>query len=763
MANLGPRQIWVNATSSDDPQCSAFNLPASGTIIINATTTITLDQDATYWPECTAVEAATDVATLPVLIGGDPFEVSTVPQIFVLGCMMVIAWSLLIILLITPRTSFMGGFSGGFGGMSGGRHNTSGASPFITIGGRPWLQKFAAATVAISLVIATVNSFKIIEDQYNEGYQDADEVTLQVVGSYEIRIIRVISTTILWLAQVQTLIRLFPRHREKVIIKWSGFGLIVLNTLFAILNNFVANNSDGPKTIRPRHFTEAIPALAYLFEFALSLLYAAWVFYYAMDKRRFAFFHPSMRNICLVALLSIVSVSIPVVFFVMDIAKPDLTAWGEYIRWVGAAAASVVVWEWVERIEALEREERKDGILGREIYEEDDMLQTGPSVEISWPRSRSLYKSYLSRSKEWGIGGDGNKGGTASSDNSPLSLRGNKESRLQSSKRRRKLPGAGNSGTAAPFGQQVKGREQVAPPQPTLSPISRSDATSANSTVYAVVHHPVSPMPELALQSQMQPVAPVVQFAADTGPHARDSSQNPNANPSNPSKTLPAGPHPFTSRLYSVPNPFKRRRRSPPPEVSRSAVDTEGAPSTARWAKTRSPKNLFRLKRQQQVLPSELPVVVVPARPRGQVSSPPGEDIANAHLDNHNVTAPDMPSIDTSIPQDLVERAPQSGSSGNDYNRLDSPESGTLTHPASPPAEEGLSLQPFRSQPTLSQNSSTNATILRNSESLDQRISRVSPLPTVDEQPAQESRANVTASEQRPENDGSPPPRPPDR
>ena len=51
-----------------------------------------------------------------------------------------------------------------------------------------------------------------------------------------------------------------------------------------------------------------------------------------------------MRNICLVAVLSLTSIMVPVVFFVLDISKPNFAGWGDYVRWVGAAAASVAVW-----------------------------------------------------------------------------------------------------------------------------------------------------------------------------------------------------------------------------------------------------------------------------------------------------------------------------------------------------------------------------------------------------------------------------------
>ena len=623
MAHLYARQIWADPTETGSPRCTTYDLPSTGIIIVNATTTITLDGNAVYQPPCTAVPTTVPNATLPVLELGDPFEASTVPQMFVLGCVLVISWSLLIMLLIAPRTSFIVNGSGsGLLGSGGTRNGNGGPITAISIGGRPWLQKFAAATVGISLAIAAANSFKIIEDQYNEGFEDAEAVTIEVVGSLEIRIIRVISTTSLWLAQVQTLIRLFPRHREKVIIKWSGFGLIVLDTLFSILNNFVADGGDGPSTVRPRHFTEAIPALSYLFELALGLLYAAWVFYYALVKRRFAFFHHKMRNICLVALLSIVSVSIPVVFFVMDIAKPDLAGWGDYIRWVGAAAASVVVWEWVERIEALEREERKDGILGREIFDGDEMLQTTTS-EVQWPWSRSIYKTHDSASSGSLSGARTHSFGAFKTSASKPSKRSRTSIRTQG----RNTSTRTDTEAQTPLGRPVV-EQRASPRHTTVSPVSRSDTTSANSTVYAVVHHPVSPPVE---QTRLETIAPGIRFAPDPSTRSRVLFRNPIANEDQAPTSALNSAQALATRLQSVANPFKRRRHSPPPEVSRSAIDAAGAPSAARWAKSRSPKNLFRIKRQQQLQPSELPVVVVPAQPRGRVWSPPTDNGDNGH------------------------------------------------------------------------------------------------------------------------------------
>ncbi|KAL9582680.1 MAG: hypothetical protein Q9203_005390 [Teloschistes exilis] len=389
---LRPRQIWAMptpTTTSLPRHCTPLRLPSGGLLAIGDGNMITLTQEATFQPLCTSIPGSN--ATLPELNTAsfddkDPFYASTLPQMYAIAAVTVVSYLLVIIIFITPRTFFVGGSGGGAGflGSRGMISGASGSTSVIGVGGRPWLQKVAALTVAISLTIASVDVFREAERQYDGDFSDAIALTNEVVNSLELRIVRVMSETVLWLAQAQTLIRLFPRHKEKVIIKWAGFVLIALDTIFSILNSFVSGSAKNA----PRRYQDAVPALNYLFTFSLSLIYAAWIIYYSLSKRRYAFLHPKMRNICLVALLSYVAILIPVVFFILDISIYNVAGWGNYVRWVGAAAASVVVWEWVERIEALERDERKDGILGREIFDGDEMLNVTPSSAVTWANSR---------------------------------------------------------------------------------------------------------------------------------------------------------------------------------------------------------------------------------------------------------------------------------------------------------------------------------------------------------------------------------------
>ena len=484
----------------------------------------------------------------------------------------------------------------------------SGNSSVVGVGGRPWLQKIAATLVAISLTVASVQAFRVVEEQYSYGYSDARAVAQEVLEGLDIRIIRVISSTFLWLAQVQTLIRLFPRHMEKVMIKWVGFALIVLDITFAILDNFLVNTNHT----RPRMYADAIPALDYLFELSLNLLYAAWVIFYALSKHRFAFFHPKMRSICLVALLSLVSVLIPVVFFVTDIAKPDTSGWGAYIRWVGSAAASVVVWEWVERIEALERDENKDGILGREIFDGDEMLEVTPSEEVDWPR-----EPHGGHDRGGGTGLSSGWAGMIGLSHRPLRTRVGfqRGPRKWNSRRHRQ------DGTRAGSGQR-RNSSQPGPPPTVVTPISRGDTASADSTVYNVHYHPVSsPTPPVAMpqmDEEKQEEAhnlPVIGERVDYGSDL-------------PQQTVP----PTDERWRSLFQRFRHRRTSPPPEVAsaqaeepnqhqRDSVSLAEGDSEGRGQSrigTLLPHANRRPGSSSHDNTNALPVTVIPARPRGQ-------------------------------------------------------------------------------------------------------------------------------------------------
>ncbi|KAF1355910.1 PalH-domain-containing protein [Lizonia empirigonia] len=658
---------WTGATpvlevrdASRPYHCPSYKLPQYGVIEISPSNTITLSSNAVFRPQCTSASQGADgddtSQVLSVSDMLDPFHASITPQAYATGAATVIAWMLVIMLIITPRTFFVGNASGrsGLMGRRGMISGASGGGSVIGVGSRPWLQKVAALTVAISLTLATADTFRIAGRQYAEGFIDAMELRDQVVSGMEIKVSRIISDVFLWLAQVQTLIRLFPRHKEKVIIKWVGFALILLDITFSSLNSFGPYDNNA----RPAHFDTAIPALSYLFQLSLSMLYAAWVLYYAITKRRYAFYHSMMWNMSVVALLSIIAIFTPVVFFITDIANYTIAGWGDYFRWVGAAAASVIVWEWVERIEALEREERKDGILGREVYDGDDMLDNNSSSQSSkWPYS----KRKLSQDEKKG-GGDGGLGSFSlsafasgqSGRVGELAQRlGRKmtESPRAEARKKRNIhvpapPPVHRRSESARRGDRSSSayvRVQSPPLVPAVpivaSPVSRMDTTSADSTVYTVRYHPINETPPIrqpaSIEDRLTPEAAQAQKPSEP----QESTGQP-ANVNDAEKGTTDGDAATSNSRWNWQNPFARKGRAPPQELQRGQVieplavdevhvnipprhynglaisDRLGTFAAQQGERFRSKKKANKHSEMN------LPVTIIPAQPRGQTWSP---------------------------------------------------------------------------------------------------------------------------------------------
>ncbi|TGJ84421.1 hypothetical protein E0Z10_g4342 [Xylaria hypoxylon] len=623
--------------------CAPLTLAAGGVFSIAGATPTILAANAVYLPPCST---ATALAYRAIIVTGGvstdetgslesptysdlrtPFYATIFPQCYVLAATTVLAYMLLVMLVIAPRSFLDGGIvTLGRGGFTNG-HSSNG----ITIGGRPWLQKIATLLVAVSLTIATVDTFRVAEEQYLQGYQDAHKLQQQVLGGTQLKTIQLISDTFLWLAQAQTLIRLFPRQREKIIIKWTAFALITLDVIFGALNSFqyMASNS-----FKPRQFTEAVPALSYLFQLSLGLLYAAWVLYYAITKKRYAFYHPLMKNISLMATLSIVSLLVPVVFFVLDVAEPKFTGWGDYVRWVGAAAASVVVWEWVERIEALEREEKKDGVLGREVFDGDEMIDMSPS-DLTWPRRRKNLRNN-------GNADEGDNSATSSSS----SNRDNVWPAMSSIAKRYRLrsdnnPSRTRTGTTPQA--STTGRETArflqpplwpSRPPPAITPVSRTDTASADSTIYRIRYQPLTETTSRTTDERYRPPSrgdTVASSHTDAVVEKIESSTDMSAiQPSSATTRLGRMDSELDRRWGSwLPwHPFHRKSRDPPAEVlphtmSKSDTPQRDHEAFSRWD-IRSRIEDFAAAQAERVLQrirptpdtDSLPVTVIPAPPR---------------------------------------------------------------------------------------------------------------------------------------------------
>lgn len=319
--------------------CAEYFVPA-GTLVFYDTQqdqlmTIQISTSGLYYPGCAADDLDALIETSSLMYQ-EPFYGSVIPMAYSLAASTVVAWLLLILLFIAQKK-------------------------------RPWFQKFTTLFVASSLTVFLAQATSMLERQYYAGYYDASELRHAIFGGMPFRVLEVFMTLFVWIAHLQVLLRLFERPKERRVIRVIGAILAICDTVMWSLVNFVV-----PRHSHNQSIHDIIPVLAYLFQIALSVVYAVAVVLYSIRKRRFAYSRKQQPAGLIVAIISLTTITLPLIFFILDLAQYWLTGWSEFIRWVSDVAASIVLWEWVDVIEKQEREEQKSGVLGRQIFEEND-------------------------------------------------------------------------------------------------------------------------------------------------------------------------------------------------------------------------------------------------------------------------------------------------------------------------------------------------------------------------------------------------------
>lgn len=394
--------------------CPEYFIPAGSVVFYDAENSMPITMEIStaglYYPNCAregnSAHSYDMLVKSSYLEYNDPFYGSVVSIAYSIASSTVVAWLLVILLLISQKK-------------------------------RPLLQIITSIFVAISLTVFLAQATRVLESQYYLGYYDADQLHNKVFGGLTFRVLEVFMTFIVGIASVQVLLRLFQRRKERTIIKIVGITLTLCNTiLWCLVNFYVPINYSNNKSSEAN---DVIPVLAYLFQLSISSLYGLAVLLYSFGKRKYAYglfsfsrfiaFLKSGTNFLgrrteqaagefgsncqstsrrtnkhssfIIAFLSLCCLSIPIIFFILDICQYWFAGWAEFVRWVGGVGSTVVVWEWVDTIEKAEREEQKNGVLGKQIFEEDNLgvycLQTGHGNSGGFRKSRFKFRSRSGR------------------------------------------------------------------------------------------------------------------------------------------------------------------------------------------------------------------------------------------------------------------------------------------------------------------------------------------------------------------------------
>ncbi len=224
---------------------------------------------------------------------------------------------------------------------------------------RPGLQKISSAVGSVNLLALLGYSITLLSDQQNQGYESEDYL-LDALRTHKVFLaIDFINVLLLQLAQVQIVMRLFPREREKRVIFWIGGVLAIASQVIWGVAHFPRSEDDD--------LVSQLTAFIYLLRIAMGILYAVLVILYAVTKIIFIF----QTEMIIITIFTFISTNLSVAFFILDICNAWAAEISDIFNSCTYIISVVVVWEWINRIEHLERQKEKAGVLGRPFFEDE--------------------------------------------------------------------------------------------------------------------------------------------------------------------------------------------------------------------------------------------------------------------------------------------------------------------------------------------------------------------------------------------------------
>jgi hypothetical protein len=230
-------------------------------------------------------------------------------------------------------------------------------------------QMLATGFVAASLTAILSDVTQTLKEQYANGYLDAYALRMEVFGTTWVKALTLVNGFVLMFAHIQVVLRLFNRSREKLIIEVVGLLLTGLNIIFWCLAVFT-------RPIGVNVIATKFGIVAMTFKMLTESAYCLAVLIFSIRKRRYAYTHQTYS----IAILSVITLLSPI-FVLSFVILPWASSWATSATVVMNTAASVVVWDWIDSIEAQEKKEQKSGVMGRQIYEPEVAAQFNSNLQ----------------------------------------------------------------------------------------------------------------------------------------------------------------------------------------------------------------------------------------------------------------------------------------------------------------------------------------------------------------------------------------------
>lgn len=248
------------------------------------------------------------------------------------------------------------------------------------------LLKLSTLLLLVYFVVTVVRSIVELHLQQRMGFLQAPKLLDSMNLSNVVNIIDLVVVILLQINQVQIIMRIFLRQKDKRMAFYVGVVASASSQVIWAVMKF----RSFPKGDEA---ADILPAFTYLMRIAMSVCYATLITAFLFLKIRLI---AANRGIWLLLILMLVFVYSPVAFFVADVSSAWVYEMLEVFSVVTYVICVVIPWEWCNRFNLIMRVIEKEGVLGRRFYEDElyeldrhDIFMEDPTTALDPSESHS--------------------------------------------------------------------------------------------------------------------------------------------------------------------------------------------------------------------------------------------------------------------------------------------------------------------------------------------------------------------------------------
>lgn len=223
------------------------------------------------------------------------------------------------------------------------------------------LLKSSTILSSVFLLIVVVRSIVDLHVQQKGGYLSGAILLNAINTPLYLSIIDLIVVFLLQINEVQVIMRLFLRQKDKRLTLVVGLTAILCSQIIWAISKFYHFNNGSEAG-------DILPTFIYLTRTAMAICYAALVSVFLILKINDIL---ANKRIWLLTLFTFVMIYGPVAFFVADVANAFIYELSEIFSVVLYVVCVVIPWEWCNKFNLIMKVKEKEGVLGRRFYEDE--------------------------------------------------------------------------------------------------------------------------------------------------------------------------------------------------------------------------------------------------------------------------------------------------------------------------------------------------------------------------------------------------------